>query len=127
MLTELLICTLCTWQIVEVYHHSSLFASVRARLDLETNLLGSLSRCPWCLSVWVAAAAVVGYRLCVHDASYFAAGPLSQVISTGGMALAVSRLSNVCNDLVYNYSRTPRTAILDFVIGPPTTPEENDE
>lgn len=120
MFTELVICALVTWQAVEIYHHSTLFASVRARLDLVDGLLGDLHRCPWCLSVWVGMIAVAAYRLCLADHGYFQPHVIPQLVSTFGMGLAVSRLSNVCNDLLYNYSRTPQPSIPKFVAGPPT-------
>lgn len=55
---ELVIAGLATWHIVEVWHHSSLFAGVRARVELmdvegATGKLRELLSCPFCLSVWV--------------------------------------------------------------------------
>lgn len=124
MFNELVICALITWQVVEIYHHSALFATVRARMDLVDGLLGELHRCPWCLSVWVAMITVAAYRLCVTDQEYFQLDVLPQLVSTFGMGLAVSRLSNVCNDLLYNYCRTPQPSIPQFTL---TVPDEDED
>lgn len=56
--TELAVAALATWHIVEVWHHSSLFAGVRARVELmdtegAAGKLRELLSCPFCLSVWV--------------------------------------------------------------------------
>jgi hypothetical protein len=121
MLTELIICSLVTWQIVEIYRHSTatLIASLRARMDHASGLFGSLHRCTWCLSVWVAAGTVVIYRACLPELGYFGPGWLSHIVSAIGMGLAVSRVSNVCNDLMYDYNRTPKFTIPEFTAGPP--------
>lgn len=55
---ELVVAGLATWQIVEIWHHSSLFAGVRARVELmdvegARGRLRELLSCPFCLSVWV--------------------------------------------------------------------------
>jgi hypothetical protein len=51
--TELAVAALATWQVVEIWHHSSLFAPLRARAELLEGRLSELLGCPFCLSVWV--------------------------------------------------------------------------
>lgn len=56
--TELVVAGLATWHIVEVWHHSSLFAGVRARVELMDvegwrGKLREMLSCPFCFSVWV--------------------------------------------------------------------------
>ncbi|GIW89693.1 MAG: hypothetical protein KatS3mg109_0125 [Pirellulaceae bacterium] len=91
---DLVIIALATNQIVEIWHHSSLFASIRQKLQLmneDPELLPhkwlakpvELLNCPWCFSVWVA-------LLCVLLSFTIAWWLLA--------ALACSRLANVIND-----------------------------
>jgi hypothetical protein len=50
---NLLIAAFATWSIVEIWHHSSIMATWRAKTQLWENKLGELLACPFCLSVWV--------------------------------------------------------------------------
>lgn len=52
-LTELVIAALATWQAVELWRHSELLATWRARTELWEGFFGRLLACPFCLSVWV--------------------------------------------------------------------------
>lgn len=58
-LVELVVAALATWQVVEVWHHSSLLAPLRARGELLEGRAGELLACPFCLTVWVAVGAAV--------------------------------------------------------------------
>ena len=112
MLFDVFIAVLATWQIIEIWHHSLLFAGARARVELWENKLGELLVCPFCLSPWVAALSVIvllvpawlqlsgWYVLTAHIIWY---------------AFAVSRLANMCNDITHKLSRTPKSfdGILD--------------
>ena len=105
MLFDVFIAVLATWQIIEIWHHSLLFAGARARVELWENKLGELLVCPFCLSPWVAALSVIvllvpawlqlsgWYILTTHIIWY---------------AFAVSRLANICNDITRKISRTPK-------------------
>lgn len=53
-LPELLVAALATWHAVEVWHHSSLFAGLRARVELWEGFWGKMLTCPFCLSLWMA-------------------------------------------------------------------------
>ncbi len=108
--TQLLIAALATWQAVEVWHHSLLFAGARASLELEDGFFVQLLLCPFCLSVWVA-------LLCcgVVWAGWPPPTPLGLLVcSFLGMAklfvytLAASRLANLGNDFFHARCRTPR-------------------
>lgn len=109
-LVDLCIAALAVWQIVEIWHHSSLFATKRARVELMEGFFGQLLSCPWCLSVWVAW--VVGVVVLVE------LPPTTDFWNTVGFCVlgfakllvfgfAVSRLANLGNDLAANYTRTP--------------------
>lgn len=106
MLTILILTALATWQIVEIWHHSYLFASWRARVDLWDGWFGQMLRCPFCLSNWVAAvvASIAGTAYGLHEN----AGISSFILLTLVVALAAARLANLGNDLGRRYCRTPK-------------------
>lgn len=52
-LGNLIIAAFATWSIVEIWHHSSIMATWRARTQLWENKVGELLACPFCLAVWV--------------------------------------------------------------------------
>ncbi len=97
---NLLIAALATWQIVEIWHHSTLMAPLRARTEMWQNKLGELLSCPWCLSVWVGL--VCGVVLAFADASW--ASRVGSVVIHG---FAISRLANLGNDVFKSFCRTP--------------------
>jgi hypothetical protein len=80
---ELAVAVLATWQIVEVWHHSSLTRNVRDLLSLKENTLAQLLLCPFCLSVWVGVGTIVIVLAPYHV--YTA----SEYATTGTRALAV--------------------------------------
>ena len=97
------VAALATWQIVEIWNHSPLFASQRAWTEvLEGGIrgwFGSLMMCPWCLSVWVA---------WFTTAWLFAAAWFDlDVVAWPLYGFAVSRLANLGNDVFKDYCRTP--------------------
>jgi hypothetical protein len=103
---DLIVAALATWQIVEIWHHSLLFADWRSITEMWDNKLGELLGCPWCLSVWV------GF-LCagaLHLTSVPLLGPCVTIVLYG---FAASRLANLCNDLFKSYCRTPKASV-DF-------------
>lgn len=97
----LIVAALATWQIVEIWHHSLLFAPIRARTEMWVNKIGELLSCPFCLSPWVA-------LLCVAGLSVAEYGLAGQVISIIIYAFAVARLANLGNDFFKRYCLTPR-------------------
>ncbi len=94
---ELLIAALATWQAVEIWHHSTLFADLRARVEVRGGFLAALLGCPFCTSVWVALAAAALSRV-----------PVAALLVE---ALAVSRLANLGNDVFHAWCRTPRETL----------------
>lgn len=104
---QLIVASLATWEAVEVYHHSSLFAPVRARAELIENKLGALLACPFCLSVWVAFAAVLGVGADASGYGFWAWLAVA-AFKVFGYGLAVARVANLSNDLLHPWCRTPR-------------------
>jgi hypothetical protein len=114
---HLCITTMAVWEAVEIWHHSSLFAGVRARIELWDGKIGAwlrdLLECPFCLSVWVALFAVLLMEVSVRTALdgprwafYCSTIPI--------YTLAVARLSNLLNDLTHKVNRTPKSDRLDM-------------
>lgn len=103
---ELIVAALATWQIVEIWHHSLLFADWRSITEMWDSKLGELLGCPWCLSVWI------GFICCgaLHLTSLSLIGPCVEIVLYG---FAVSRLANLCNDFFKSYCRTPKVTV-DF-------------
>lgn len=96
---QLIVAALAVWQIVEIWHHSTLFAACRARIELQSSLAASLLRCPWCLSVWVG---LLFATLLSID------GNVSRVGGIVCLGFAASRLANLGNDVFHYCNRTPR-------------------
>ena len=106
---ELIVAALATWQIVEIWHHSLLFATPRAIVETWTSKLGELLVCCFCLSPWVALlCTLVMYCQDTRLAVWFAKSVIT--------ALAVSRLANLGNDYFYTACRTPRFSVEDLNI-----------
>ena len=92
----LVVAALATWQVIEIWHHSMLFAPVRSRTEMWTNKLGELVSCPFCLSPWVA--------LCIACLSIPEVWLASWVV----YAFAASRLANLGNDIFKKFTLTPK-------------------
>lgn len=119
ILGTVLVASLATWQVVEVWHHSELFADwrdrLRAGLDSAaaagdgrprgslTSWLAQLLTCPWCLSVHVGMLLLFAGASGVWWLQYAVAG------------LAASRLANLGNDVFHPYCRTPRNTDLPII------------
>lgn len=100
-LTDLIVVALATQQVVEVWHHSQLFADWRAYVEAREDVLTKLLNCPFCLSLW-AAATVAALWLAPYGDTGF--GLVADWLV--GL-LAASRLANLFNDLFRGYCRTP--------------------
>jgi hypothetical protein len=97
---SLLLAAFATWQVIEIWHHSSLFAEQRARLELYNNYFSNLLLCPWCFSVWIGfcfAGLVLASELTQNNLWLFPA-----------FAFSVSRFANIGNDVFHHRCRTPR-------------------
>ena len=98
-LSDLLILGLCTWQIVETWHHGSIFAGRRAELEVTDGFVASLLTCMFCLSHWVAGL-TTGWYLGVRLLAW-QRGPewLSLVLCLPVYAFAVTRLAQLGHDM----------------------------
>jgi hypothetical protein len=106
-LTDLLIVYLAGMQLVELYHHGSLFGPtgaipIRAWAERRqghkyrvVRYLANLLSCPFCEAPWACAIAAFGWRW---------GGPVAWLFV---FALAASRLANLTNDLTHSWSRSP--------------------
>ena len=101
---ELIVAGLATWQIIEIWHHSRIFAGCRSRVELWENWLGELLICPFCLSPYVGwlSAAVLLLLARLHPA-----------FGIPVYGFAVARLANLGNDLTHHRCRTVRHNHLD--------------
>ena len=93
----LIVAALASWQIIEIWHHSSLLAPLRSRTEMWPNKVGELFVCPFCLSPWVALICVICLSL-----------PETWLASWGVYAFAASRLANLGNDFFKQYTLTPK-------------------
>jgi hypothetical protein len=116
LLTELIVAALAVWEIIEIYHHSSLFASARARVELLEGKIRTLLTCPFCMSTWVAWILVLppmfAARLAPAEAEALALAGLGWLFLALWRwiiyGLALARLANLGNDLAHARCRTPR-------------------
>lgn len=100
----IIVAALATWQIVEIWRHSKLMASLRSRTEMWDNFLGELLSCPFCLSVWVSLFCMLGLELSDW-------GLAGYILSLMIYALAVSRLANLGNDVFKQFCLTPRISV----------------
>lgn len=83
-------------QVIELYHHGSLFSDLREEYrDSTSYLVANLSTCMFCLAPWVAGLVVLWYTV------------LPTVLRIVIYILAVTRAANLVNDLTHGYCRTP--------------------
>ena len=105
-LTDLLLVSLFTWAVVEVIHHGSLFAEIRAYADAADGRLKELLGCPFCLSHWVGILGTVLAALAIEHR----AGMAYYILLWFGSV----RLSNVFNDLTGSFKRMSGDDEFDF-------------
>jgi hypothetical protein len=108
------VASLACWQAVEVWHHSELTATLRARVQVREGFFADLLGCPYCLSVWVGwlccltlSLAAPGYP---PGRAGAAAEALRRVAVSPLLGLAASRLANAYNDASRRWCRTPGRA-----------------
>jgi hypothetical protein len=108
---DFVVLILATNQVIETFHHGSIFASLRARAELGGGRLAELLVCMFCLSHW-AALALVGWffvsLVWIEDLGWFA------LATWPVYGFAITRAAQILNDLVRPYSRTPRPDLGDF-------------
>ena len=102
-----IVCVLATGQIVETWRHGSLFAARRGKLELSDKWHARLLSCPFCFSHWVAGCCVLGMLILERPGEDISlpSGMLTILLWTA----AVTRASQLVNDLTHRFCRTPRT------------------
>lgn len=93
---NIIVAALATWQILEIWQHSSLMAPLRARTEMWVNKIGELLSCPFCLSPWVSLLCVV----IIYDVAGY--GLVGTCMANVIRAFAVARLANLGNDFLRN-------------------------
>lgn len=102
ILSRVVVTALATWQIVEIWRHSSMpfIARWRASLEAEDSAWSEIARCPFCLSPWVA-----GTITCILHLVDYPGGWSLLLVPVE--AFAASRLANLANDFFHSKTRTP--------------------
>ena len=104
------------WQTVETYRHGSIFDRARAYMETRGGFWSDVSACPYCLSHWTA---FLFTTLSLVLACRVHAAPLEWWLCWPAFSLAITRGSNLLNDLTHPWCRTPNmvdTAVLDQVM-----------
>ena len=121
---NLLIASLAVWEAVEIWRHSALMSSLRARAELLEGKFGQLLKCPFCLSVWLGFLAVPFALDPVVPTKWPSEEPVIwtwySIRNVGYMlmcALAIARLANLGNDLTHGWCRTPKADKLELDAG----------
>lgn len=101
---DVVIMILATNQAVETFHHGSLFAESRAKLEISEGFFAELLLCPFCLSHWVAALTVGWYVV-----ARWLVGETWELLALAPVyALAIARGAQLLNDVAHRRLRTPR-------------------
>ena len=121
---DLFVAAFAVWEWVEVWHHGSIFATCRARVENWQGFIGQVLRCPFCLSVWAAACACffigIGSWLQIVQDRYW----LGLLIKAPVYIGAVARLANTLSDRHRAYDRTPKTPeSLEELVGEKPKPD----
>lgn len=106
VLTLIIVVALATWHVVELWHHGSLFATLRARLEVGGTFAADLLLCPFCLTTWVAWGMmiwVIGVEALLSDRP----PAVRMAWYAGVLGFAAARVANLLNDVLSPYSRTP--------------------
>ena len=117
---DLITAALATWQIIEIWKHSSVMADLRATTETWEGFLGDLLRCGFCMSPWVGGICIMSLMLSTLPDAW---GFPGEMASISVKAFAVARLANLGNDLGYKYCRTVKYNKL--VPAVPAVPEWN--
>jgi hypothetical protein len=109
----IIIGSLAVWEAIEIWRHSHLFATWRARVDLWEGRIGLLLRCPFCMAPWISLLVVLNMWAGEHLAQNGSRG-LALVSMAIVYALAMARVANLFNDVFHPYCRTPKADQLDL-------------
>ena len=125
LVTHLLLAVFATGQMVETIRHGELFATSRARLEADPKLdwLAHLIRCGFCFSHWAAMFLVaivvltsVVLSILTDDGAWYA-NTVVFVLRFPIYWLAVTRMSQLLNDLTHDKNRTPREKVTPMRLG----------
>lgn len=100
LLIAALICVPANCAVMEAWHHGEIFAGLRARVEAKSGFLAELLSCPFCFSHWTPLPLLT--LLLWHD---FDVCRLAALIP---LSFAVTRMSNILNDVLHSRCRTPR-------------------
>jgi hypothetical protein len=101
---------LAATQIIEVWHHGSIFSKMRARLQTKEGFIPDLMLCPFCFSVWAGVLVALLLVLTTHLPS----NGFTILISVIVYGLAIGRGSNLLSDFFYESNRTPKFDLSDL-------------
>jgi hypothetical protein len=116
---NIVVSALAAWQIIEIWHHSTLMASPRSTVETWTGFLGRLLVCPFCLSPWVSAICLLCLALPDITSKLGLGYRLASLVASGTIhVFAVARLANLGNDVFKQFCLTPK--VTDFLesVGP---------
>jgi hypothetical protein len=112
-LVAILIAALSVWEILEIWHHSHLFAGWRARSELWDNKAGQLLSCMFCLAPWVSLLVVAALAASEHLTQHYSRW-LGLAVAGPFYAFAIARLANLGNDVCHRICRTPKAGLDDL-------------
>jgi hypothetical protein len=116
---NIVVAALAAWQIIEIWHHSTLTASPRSTVETWTGFFGRLLVCPFCLSPWVSAICLLCLALPGITSESESGYRLASLVACGIVKVfAVARLANLGNDVFKQFCLTPK--VTDFIdsVGP---------
>lgn len=100
LLSAVVIVAFANCSVIEAIHHGEVFARLRAWFETKEGFLPSLLLCPFCLSYWPPT--VLLLLLLWHELYGY------QFLALIPLSFAVTRMSNLLNDGLHNWCRTPR-------------------
>lgn len=106
------IAALATWEIIEIWRHSSLMAKWRAITETWDNFFGRVLHCAFCLTPWVSwfVCLIVVVPVPAWDGTLATiAVPIVTLSQFVVLGFAVARLANIGNDLTRDKCRTPNS------------------
>lgn len=106
----LIVAALATWEIIEIWQHSSLLAGWRAITETWNNFFGRVLHCMFCLTPWISwlVCLIMIVPVPPWDGSF--ANVAVQVVTLAQFIVcgfAIARLANIGNDLTHDKCRTP--------------------
>lgn len=122
---NLTIAALATWQIIEIWHHSSLMARWRAITQTWDNFFGRVLNCMFCLTPWVSwlVCSIVFVPVPPWDGTFAnLAVEIVTLLQFVILGFAIARLANLGNDLTRGYCLTPNTSTTVLQVDDTTKP-----